>query len=210
MAHNQENLAVTLDEELLLALRHKATETNRSVSDLVREAIESGLTGVPTASGGFEQAYNAQAGVDVKTHLIVEQHVTQHTNDKQEIEPALAAIGHLPEALGEVENLLADTGYFSGANVEKCTNASLVPFIPSSREKHNLPLTERFGEDPEPPQNATAVQAMRHRLQTREGKAVYATRKSTVETVFGLIKHVLEFRQFLLRGVFFVRCTSGQ
>jgi transposase len=156
---------------------------------------------MPTASGGFEQAYNAQAGVDVKTHLIVEQHVTQHTNDKQEIEPALAAIGQLPEALGEAENLLADTGYFSEANVEKCTQASLVPFIPSSREKHNRPLMERCREDPEPPQNATAIQAMRHRLQTREGKAVYATRKSTVETVFGIIKHVLAFRQFLLRGL---------
>jgi hypothetical protein len=44
---------------------------------------------MPTASGGFEQAYNVQAGVDVEAHLIVEQHVTQHTNDKQEIEPAL-------------------------------------------------------------------------------------------------------------------------
>ena len=156
---------------------------------------------MPTASGGFEQAYNAQAGVDVKTHLIVEQHVTQYTNDKQEIEPALAAIGHLPKALGEAENLLADTGYFSEANVEKCTKASLVPFIPEKREKHNLPLTERFREAPEPPQNATAVQAMRHRLQTREGKAVYATRKSTVETVFGIIKQVQGFRQFLLRGL---------
>jgi len=156
---------------------------------------------MPTASGGFEQAYNAQASVDVETHLIVEQHVTQHTNDKQEIEPALEAIGQLPEALGEAENLLADTGYFSEANVEKCTAASLVPFIPEKREKHNLPLTERFREDPETPQNATTVQAMQHRLQTREGKAVYATRKSTVETVFGIIKQVQGFRQFLLRGL---------
>ena len=103
---------------------------------------------MPTSSGGFEQAYNAQAGVDVETHLIVEQHVTQHTNDKQEIEPALEAIGHLPDALGEAENLLADTGYFSEANVEKCTEASLVPFIPEKRDKHNRPLTERFREDP--------------------------------------------------------------
>ena len=156
---------------------------------------------MPTASGGFEQAYNAQAGVDVKTHLIVAQHVTQHTNDKQEIEPALAAIGQLPEALGEAEHLLADTGYFSEVNVEKCTKASLVPFIPSNREKHNLPIMERFREDPEPLRDATAVQAMRHRLQTREGKAVYATRKSTVETVFGIIKQVQGFRQFLLRGL---------
>jgi len=156
---------------------------------------------MPTASGGFEQAYNAQAGVDVKTHLIVAQHVTRHTNDKQEIEPALAAIGQLPKALGEAENLLADTGYFSEANIVKCTEARLVPFIPEVREKHNLPLMERFRADPEPPQNATAVQAMRHRLQTREGKAVYASRKSTVETVFGIIKQVLGFRQFLLRGL---------
>jgi transposase len=156
---------------------------------------------MPTSSGGFEQAYNAQAGVDVKTHLIVVQHVSQHTNDKQEIEPALAAIGQLPEALGAAENLLADTGYFSETNIVKCTEARLVPYIPEVREKHNLPLMERFREDTEPPQNATAVQAMRHRLQTREGKAVYATRKSTVETVFGIIKHVLEFRQFMLRGL---------
>jgi len=156
---------------------------------------------MPTAGGGFEQTYNAQAGVDVETHLIVEQHVTQHPNDKQEIEPALEAIANLPQELGEAENLLADTGYFSEANVEKCEEVNLIPFIPQKREKHNLPLKDRFREDPEPPQNATAVQAMKHRLQTREGKAVYAKRKSTVETVFGIIKQVLGFRQFLLRGL---------
>jgi hypothetical protein len=156
---------------------------------------------MPTSSGGFEQAYNARAGVDVETHLIVAQHATQHTNDKQEIEPAIAAIGQLPEALSEAGNLLADTGYFSEANVQMCMQAGLVPFIPEAREKHNLPLTERFREDPEPPENATAVQAMKHRLQTKEGKALYATRKSTVETAFGIIKQVLGFRQFLLRGL---------
>ena len=156
---------------------------------------------MPTSGGGFEQAYNAQAGVDVETHLIVEQHVTQHCNDKQEIEPALEAIGDLPAALGEVKKLLADTGYFSAANVEKCIEGGMLPFIPEKRQNHNLPLTERFGEDPEPPPNATPVQAMRHRLQTQEGKAVYAARKATVETVFGIVKEVLGFRQFLLRGL---------
>ncbi len=155
---------------------------------------------MPTASGGFEQAYNAQAGIDAGTHLIVEQHVSQHTNDKQEIEPALEAIGQLPEALGEAEKLLADTGYFSESNAGKCTKAHLVPFIPEKRDKHNRPLMKRFREDPEPPRNATAVQAMKHRLQTQEGKAVYAKRKSTVETVFGIIKQVQGSRQFLLRG----------
>jgi transposase len=156
---------------------------------------------MPSSSGGFEQAYNAQAGVDVQTHLIVAQHVTQHTNDKQEVEPALEAIATLPKALGEAQNLLADTGYFSEANVQTCAQARLVAFIPQARERHNLPLMERFKQDPEPPQDPTSIQTMRHRLQTKKGKALYAKRKSTVETVFGIIKQVLGFRQFLLRGI---------
>ncbi len=156
---------------------------------------------MPTSSGGFEQAYNAQAGVDVETHLIVEQHVTQHTNDKQEIEPALAHMAQLPTELGQAGSLLADTGYFSEANVERCEEASIAPLIPEKREKHNLPLEARFAEDPEPPDNPKPVQAMRHRLQTKQGKALYAKRKSSVETVFGIIKHVQGFRQFLLRGL---------
>jgi len=118
---------------------------------------------MPTSGGGFEQAYNAQAGVDVETYLIVEQHVTQHTNDKQEIEPALKALGDLPAALGEVNKLLADTGYFSEANVDKCIAGGIEPFIPEQRHKHNVPLTERFSEDPELPLNATPVQVMQHR-----------------------------------------------
>jgi len=156
---------------------------------------------MPSSSGRFEQAYNAQAGVDVETHLIVEQHVTQHTNDKQEIEPALENIAALPEELGEAESLLADTGYFSEANVELCQVANIEPFIPERREKHNAPLKERFKEDPVPPHNPNSVQAMRHRMQTKKGKALYAKRKSTVETVFGIIKHAQGFRQFLLRGL---------
>ena len=155
---------------------------------------------MPASGGGFEQAYNAQAGVDVESHLIVEQHVTQHSNDKQEIAPALAALGELPEVLGEAKKLLADTGYFSATNVEQCMKAGIVPLIAEKRGKHNLPLMDRFAADPEAPADATPVQLMRHRLQTQEGKADYAKRKSTVETVFGIIKQVQRFRQFLLRG----------
>lgn len=156
---------------------------------------------MPSSSGGFEQAYNAQAGVDAGTHLIIEQHVTQHPNDKQEIKPALEKIAALPEMLGEVDNLLADTGYYSAANVDLCKDASIKPLIPEKRGKHNLPLKERFKKDPERPQNLGALDAMKYRMQTKEGKALYAKRKSTVETVFGIIKQVLGFRQFLLRGL---------
>jgi len=156
---------------------------------------------MPASSGGFEQAFNAQAGVDVDTHIIVEQHVTQNTNDKQEIEPALEKLAALPEELGEAETMLADTGYFSEANVERCKDADIEPLIPEKRQKHNLPLNERFKKDPDPVHDPNPVQAMRHRMNTKEGKALYAKRKSTVETVFGIIKQVQGFRQFLLRGL---------
>ncbi len=159
------------------------------------------------STGGFEQAYNAQAGVDVDTHLIVEQHVTNHTNDKQEVIPALQRLSALPDALGEVDVLLADTGYHSQGNVEQCEAAGIEPLIPEARQPHNPPLRERFAEDPPAPNAPNRVQVMRHRLRTRDGKARYAKRKSTVETVFGLIKHVQGFRQFLLRGL---RAVQGE
>ena len=60
---------------------------------------------------------------------------------------------------------------------------------------------ERFSEPPPLPENADAVTKLKHRLKTVAGKAIYATRKCTVEPVFGIIKSVLGFRSFLLRGV---------
>jgi hypothetical protein len=109
-------------------------------------------------------------------------------------------LNRLPETLGQADKLLADTGYFSDANVRACEAEGIEPYIPEGRQEHNQPLAERFAADPPAPQAPTPVEAMRHRLKTREGKAVYGRRKSTVETVFGIIKQVQGFRQLLLRG----------
>ncbi len=85
---------------------------------------------MPTAGGGFEQAYNAQANVDTATHLIGARHVTDHTNDKQDVGRALERLDALPEALGTVDALLADTGYSSQGNLERCAAAGIDPYIP--------------------------------------------------------------------------------
>ena len=82
---------------------------------------------MPTSSGGFEQGYNAQAGVDIDTHLIVEEHVTQHTNDKQEVAPTLENLAALPEELGEIEALLADTGFSRVAHFADLDNDAHLP-----------------------------------------------------------------------------------
>jgi transposase len=156
---------------------------------------------MPTSGGGFEQAYNAQAGVDTETLLIVTTHVSQAPNDKQELESALINLKHLPQTLGTVTDLLADNGYFSENNVALCEENKVAPYIAVKRENHHTPLMERFQEPASLPDDANAVDTMKHRLKTKSGKAVYAKRKSTIEPVFGIIKSVMGFRQFLLRGL---------
>jgi transposase len=156
---------------------------------------------MPITGGGFEQAYNAQASVDIDTMLIVENHISQCPNDKLEIETAMEGYSKLPEELGNIEALVADSGYFSEANIKKCKDDQIVPYITPDREKHNQSLTERFSK-PEPlPDGANEIAAMRYRLKTSDGRQLYAKRKSTVEPVFGIIKAIMGFRQFLLRRV---------
>jgi transposase len=160
---------------------------------------------MPMPDGGFDQCYNAQAAVAAGSLLVVAGDVVQAPNDKQQVEAMLTALAALPEVLGEVENLLADTGYFSEGNVNACTAAGIEPLIAQGRQDRYPKLEERTVADPPEPKDPTPVEAMRHRLQTKAGKALYALRKQIPEPVFGIIKSVMGFRQFSLRGLENVR-----
>ena len=156
---------------------------------------------MPTSGGGFMQAFNAQTCVDIATMLIVATHVTQQPNDKQQIDPAIEMLEQLPEQLGQVNEIIADAGYFSKSNVDACEDARINPLIAVGRDKHNHHLEERLSQ-PEPlAEDADSVAKMKYRLKTPAGKAIYAVRKSTVEPVFGIIKSVLGYRQFMRRGL---------
>jgi hypothetical protein len=115
----------------------------------------------------------------------------------------LDKLAALPADLGQPETLLADNGYFSAANVEACGAAGIAPLIALGRGGHRPSLDERFAEAPPAPEKPTPVEA--HRLKTLEGRKLYAQRKHIPEPVFGIIKSVLGFRQFLLRGLDQVR-----
>lgn len=160
---------------------------------------------MPVSGGGFEQAYNPQIGVDHGSRLIVENHVSQNPNDKQELQPALDNLSQLPKELGQVDHLLGDNGYYSAANVKACEQATITPLLATGRAVHHPTPAERFADPGEAPNTTDAVARMEYRLQTPDGKALYAKRKSTVEPVFGIIKHVMGFRQFLLRGLLAVQ-----
>ena len=157
------------------------------------------------AGGSFEQCYNAQAVVDTESMLILAPHVTQATNDKEQVEPMVAKVHANPEGLNRPETWLADTGYYSEKNVTTCVAAEIEPLIAVKRDEHHPGWRERFTEPAPLADDASPVEVMKHKLKTRAGRAAYALRKQTVEPVFGIIKSVMGFRQFLLRGLDNVR-----
>lgn len=156
---------------------------------------------MPVSGGGYEQAYNAQAAVDTDSMLVIVPTVTQACNDKEQIEPIVKKLEKLPKSLGRVDASLADTGYYSASNIQVLEQSGIDPFIAVKREKHHLPPLERFIEPAPLGTGASPAEKMAHKLQTKAGRAIYALRKQTVEPVFGIIKSVLGFRQFSLRGL---------
>ena len=160
---------------------------------------------MPVAGGGFAQAYNAQAAVDAATMLVIGTGVTQAPNDKEQIEPMLQTLAAQKLTRGAVEQVIADAGYYSEKNIQACAAGSIEPLIAVARDEHHPGWRERHSEPAALPDHATTAQAMSHRLKTKAGRALYALRKQTVEPVFGIIKSVLGFRQFSLRGLAQVR-----
>jgi transposase len=152
-----------------------------------------------SSSAGFEQAYNAQVAVDQDSYLIVACSLSNHPNDKAEVEPTLDA---LPAALGTPAAAALDNGFFSEKNIAALEERHIEPYIATGREPHHQSWQERFAAEPEPPaEDASPQVKMAYKLRTQIGQAIYRLRKCTVEPVIGIIKAVLGFRQFSLRGL---------
>jgi len=150
-------------------------------------------------NSGFDQHYNAQVAVTHGSMLIVANRLSDHPNDKQEAIPTLDAI---PPEIGKPEAGAMDNGYFSATNIAACETRGIEPYIATGRELHHRSWQDYFKEQAAPPSDqATPKEKMAYKLQTEIGQAIYCLRKCTVEPVIGIIKEVLGFRQFSLRGL---------
>ena len=152
-----------------------------------------------STNAGFDQHYNVQAAVDQASMLIVAPGLSNHPTDKGQAEPTLAA---LDPALGQAAGVAMDNGYFSPASFQACAKRGLEAYIAPGREAHHRSWRSFFADLPEPPaETASATVKMAYKLRTEIGQAVYRLRKCTVEPVIGIIKEIMGFRQFSLRGL---------
>jgi transposase len=152
-------------------------------------------------SKGFDQCYNGQAAVN-DDMIIVGAYCNAHVNDKQEFIPAIDSVS---SDLGEISAAVADTGYFSEDNITGSKDRGVMPIISTAREKHNTYL-ENFFDHETYDDATTPTERMNKVLKSEGGKKSYKKRKQTVEPVFGIIKEILGFRRFSLRGEFETDC----
>jgi transposase len=151
-----------------------------------------------STNSGFDQHYNIQVAVDQDSLFIVGNTLSNHPVDTYEAIPTVDAI---PSEIGQPQAAALDKIYFAPKNIQDLEARNIDPFIATGREPHHKSWRERFAQTPEPPpDDASLIVKMAYKLQTEIGKAIYGLRKSTVEPVLGIIKEVLGFRQFSLRG----------
>jgi len=152
-----------------------------------------------STNDGFDQHYNAQAAVDQINMLIVATSLSNHPNDKQEALPTLDAIA---PKVGKPEAAALDNGFYSEANITGMEQRGVEPYIATGRELHYKSVNSLLETLPEPPPaTASPKEKMAYKLRTEIGHAIYRLRKCTVEPVIGIIKEILGFRQFSLRGL---------
>jgi transposase len=158
----------------------------------------------------FEQAYNAQAAVEIESRLIVGAPVVNAPNDKEQLVPTYAAI--VAQA-GPVAEVLIDSGFVSEKAVRQIeedatgqpTGVKVLAAVKRDPHGRTVAQLEKRDDPPAPPPDAPFIEQMAHRVATKAGRRRYRQRQQTVEPVFGIIKQALGFRRFSLRGLVKVR-----
>jgi transposase len=180
--------------------RHPAQETGKEQSkpeDKKQYNFTDPQSRIMKGSDGFLQGYNCQIAVEENFQLIVGQAVTQEANDKEQLEPMVEAIEE--QAAHKPGEVLADSGYCSEDNLKYLARRHIDGYVATERQRHG---EDRLVCKRGPlPKGANAVERMKRKLHTQVGRRIYAMRKAIVEPVFGQIKQVRGFRQFLLRGL---------
>ena len=150
---------------------------------------------------GFDQCGNAQIVCNAE-QIILAADVTNQANDQRQVQPMVSQAQENLTQAGVAEKigaLDADAGYYSAENVSHLEGAQIDPYIATERLKHHEKAA--CDSDAPLPEDLTPKERMARKLRTKNGRETYAKRKGMVEPIFGQVKQVRGFRQFLMRGL---------
>jgi transposase len=152
----------------------------------------------------YEQAYNAQAVVDVgDSRLILATDVLRTPSDANQLSAALHSVDG---SLGTVQRVLADAGYVNAEQIESVGSMVDLYVAITSEDTSQRRYDYRPPKESRPKKvTDPRLVAMREKVTSDEGRRIYSRRACTVEPTFGTIKAVLGLRQFLMRGLERVR-----
>jgi hypothetical protein len=195
-------------EKLYEAAQEEGAKTRKKLDEYQHNFTDKDSRIMKVGKGHYEQSYNAQAAVDTEgSMLILGGYVTQNVNDKKEMEPLVASVD---KEVREINTICLDTGFYSEEAVAAVENKNEEgeregPEVFCAVEKghHGKTVEDLKDKGPKgrPPANLSEKEKMARKLKTQRGKEIYKERKETVEPVFGIIKSIMGFRQFMLRGI---------
>jgi hypothetical protein len=194
LADRQRRVAQLREAKRVLDERQQERRRPGSSNDSVHPG-EPESTLMRTAQGPFIQGYNAQAAVTTEgPTLIVAPHVVTDGNDRRQLVPTLAA---LPPQLPQPEAVLADSGYDNQEQIDQLEGRGIRVYCPPQNVAENPPEKAR-GEDRQHVWQQR--QARQKEFEDPVVKKQYGRRAATSEPCFHVIKRLMGFARFSLRG----------
>ena len=185
--------------EQALAAAHAAADG--ATPPVLRANVTDPDSQIMSTQKGWMQGYNCQAVV-TKNQIVVAHAVSQNTNDVELYKPMIATLADTLTAAqitDPVKLMLADAGYCSEENL---TAPGPDRLIATQKDHKQRRAARELGTTTgPPPEHASTLDAMEHRLRTPEGTAAYTLRSHTIEPVFGDRKTNRGWQAFRRRGI---------
>ena len=151
---------------------------------------------MPMKEGYYAPGYNAQLAVDTQSLMITAALISTSSNDNHQLLRVSKASQH--NCNGSVKTVIADSGYDNNYQIHKLEKQCGIEAVVAVQCPHRLSTKHNQNKRR---QRVRQLKLKRLRqLNTERGKLLLKKRKSSVETVFGIIKHAMQFRGFLQRG----------
>lgn len=146
--------------------------------------------------GYYAPGYNAQLAVDTETLLITAATISDSSVDSNQL--LVVAQESQINCSGSVHTVIADAGYDNNYQINELEVRHGIHAVVAVQDPHRV-STQHVQNQQRQRTRALKLRRIKE-LETPTGRKLITSRRCSVETVFGTIKHAMGFREFLHRG----------